>query len=92
MTLAQALRQAQSLGLERLDAQWLLLALLGRPAQDRAWLLAHDDQALPDDTEERWASWLQQRQQGVPLAYLIGRKSFYNLDLQVDARVLDPRA
>jgi len=92
MTLAQALRQAQSLGLERLDAQWLLLALLGRPAQDRAWLLAHDDQALPDDAEERWASWLQQRQQGVPLAYLIGRKSFYNLDLQVDARVLDPRA
>ncbi len=92
MTLAQALRQAQSLGLERLDAQWLLLALLGRPAQDRAWLLAHDDQALPEDTEARWASWLQQRQQGVPLAYLIGRKSFYNLDLQVDARVLDPRA
>jgi release factor glutamine methyltransferase len=92
MTLAQALRQAQSLGLERLDAQWLLLALLGRPAQDRAWLLAHDDQALPEHTEERWASWLQQRQQGVPLAYLIGRKSFYDLDLQVDARVLDPRA
>ena len=92
MTLAQALRQAQSLGLERLDAQWLLLALLGRPAQDRAWLLAHDDQALPEDTEARWASWLLQRQQGVPLAYLIGRKSFYNLDLQVDARVLDPRA
>ena len=92
MTLAQALRQAQALGLERLDAQWLLLALLGRPAQDRAWLLAHDEQPLPETAATRWSEVITQRSQGVPLAYLTGRKAFYNLDLQVDARVLDPRA
>ena len=92
MTLAQALRQAQALGLERLDAQWLLLALLGRPAQDRAWLLAHDEQTLPEPAAERWPGLIAQRSQGVPLAYLTGHKAFYGLDLQVDARVLDPRA
>jgi len=92
MTLAEALRQAQALGLERLDAQWLLLALLGRPAQDRAWLLAHDEQALPEPAAAQWPGLIAQRSDGVPLAYLTGRKAFYGLDLQVDARVLDPRA
>ena len=92
MTLAEALRQAQNLGLERLDAQWLLLALLGRPAQDRAWLLAHDEQILPDTAAAQWPGLIAQRSDGVPLAYLTGRKAFYNLDLHVDARVLDPRA
>jgi release factor glutamine methyltransferase len=92
MTLAEALRQAQALGLERLDAQWLLLALLGRPAQDRAWLLAHDEQALPEPAAAQWSGLIAQRSDGVPLAYLTGRKAFYGLDLQVDARVLDPRA
>ena len=92
MTLAEALRQAQALGLERLDAQWLLLALLGRPAQDRAWLLAHDEQTLTEPAAERWPGLITQRSQGVPLAYLTGRKAFYDLDLQVNAHVLDPRA
>jgi release factor glutamine methyltransferase len=92
MTLAEALRQAQALGLERLDAQWLLLALLGQPAQDRAWLLAHDEQALPEPAAAQWPGLIAQRSDGVPLAYLTGRKAFYGLDFQVDARVLDPRA
>ena len=92
MTLGEALRQAQALGLARLDAQWLMLALLDRPAQDRAWLLAHDEQTLPAPAAERWPGLIAQRSQGVPLAYLTGRKTFYDLDLQVDARVLDPRA
>ena len=92
MTLGEALRQAQALGLARLDAQWLLLALLGRPAQDRAWLLAHDEQTLTGPAAERWPGLIALRSQRVPLAYLTGRKTFYDLDLQVDARVLDPRA
>ena len=64
MTLAQALRQAQALGLERLDAQWLLLAMLERPAQDRAWLLAHDEQPMPETAATRWLEVITQRSQG----------------------------
>ncbi|MGH8846491.1 MAG: peptide chain release factor N(5)-glutamine methyltransferase, partial [Polaromonas sp.] len=41
-TCAQALAAAQTLGLERLDAQLLLLHALGKPGAARAWLLAHD--------------------------------------------------
>jgi release factor glutamine methyltransferase len=55
-------------------------------------LLAHDEQTLPEHAAAQWPGLIAQRSQGVPLAYLTGRKAFYNLDLQVDARVLDPRA
>ena len=38
LTLSNLLAQ----GLARVDAQLLLLHLLGKPAHERAWLLAHD--------------------------------------------------
>jgi release factor glutamine methyltransferase len=44
---AQALAAAQTLGLDRLDAQLLLLHALGKPADTRAWLLAHDTDLCP---------------------------------------------
>lgn len=87
---ADAMRAAQAAGLERLDAQWLLLHALGRPLE-RAWLLAHDDEPLPPDTAQRYAALCRQRLDGVPLAYLIGERGFHGLLLCVDARVLDPR-
>lgn len=90
-TLGQALAHAQSLGLERLDAQLLLLHALGRTSHDRAWLLAHDtDMLLPEPWSVFQASALR-RVAGEPLAYITGHKEFYGLDLQVDARVLVPR-
>ena len=90
-TLREALLQAQHQGLARLDAHMLLLHSLGRSPHDRAWLLAHDDDALPADTLVRYQALCQQRAAGVPLAYLTGHKQFYGLELAVDARVLDPR-
>ncbi len=92
MTLiAHALRQAQSLGLERLDAQLLLLHALGRPANDRAWLLAHDLNALPTAVPATFDALSRRRAAGDPLAYITGHKEFFGLDLLVDARVLVPR-
>jgi len=90
-TIAQALLQAQSRGLDRLDAQLLLLHALGRPAQDRAWLLAHDTDALPAATQAALDAAVQRRLGGEPVAYITGHKEFFGLDLQVDARVLVPR-
>ena len=89
--LRNALQQAQHLGLARLDAQMLLLHSLGRDPNDRAWLLAHDDDALPTDTLAAYLALCQRRAAGEPVAYLTGCKSFYGLPLAVDARVLDPR-
>jgi len=88
---AQALAAAQALGLDRLDAQLLLLHTLGRPDSDRGWLLAHDGDVLPGETAERFRGLCLRRVAGEPLAYLVGSKAFYGLQLQVDARVLVPR-
>ena len=49
-SVAAALAAARGLGVDRLDAQLLLAALLGRP---RTWVLAHDDAALDAAQRER---------------------------------------
>ena len=90
-TIAQALTQAHTLGLPRIDAQMLLLHVLGRAGADRAWLLAHDTDAIEPAAHAQFIALCQRRAAGEPVAYLTGRKEFYGLALQVDARVLDPR-
>lgn len=90
-TVQQALEQARARGLERIDAQMLLLHALGRPLHDRAWLLTHDTDTLPASVQAQYTALCARRQAGEPVAYVTGRKAFYGLELQVDARVLDPR-
>lgn len=90
-TVADALRWAQAQSLDRLDAQLLVLHALGRGEHDRAWLLAHDTDALPDAAHARLQAAVLRRVAGEPLAYITGHKEFFGLDLQVDARVLVPR-
>lgn len=91
-TLAEALHSAGAHGLQRLEAQLLLLHVLGRAPADRAWLLAHADDAMPEAALPRWQDMLGRHMAGEPLAYLTGLSAFYGLDLQVDRRVLCPRA
>ena len=91
LTLQDALTEAQALGLERIDAQLLLLHVLERADAGRAWLLAHDTDALPPADHARFTALCQRRAAGEPVAYLRGTKEFYGLSLHVDARVLDPR-
>ena len=92
MRVQQALTTASSaLELQRLDAQVLLLKALNKPLDDRAWLISHDDDALPADAEMRYIELARRRAAGVPLAYLVGEQEFHGLALQVDGRVLIPR-
>lgn len=90
-TIAGTLAALQARGLERLDAQLLVLQALARPDDQRAWLLAHDTDLVDAATLERLDALAQRRLQGEPIAYLNGRKEFYGLTLHVDARVLVPR-
>ncbi len=91
-TVTRALQAAAAAGLARLEAQMLLLHALGRDTHDRAWLVAHDGDALPDAAARRFGDLCRRRADGEPVAYLTGFKEFFGLALQVDARVLDPRA
>jgi len=89
--LRDALTEVQQQGLDRLDAQMLLLLALGRDMNDRAWLLAHDTDPLPAGAAERFTERVRRRLAGEPVAYLAGAKAFFGLQLQVDPRVLVPR-
>jgi release factor glutamine methyltransferase len=90
-SMARALADACSAGIDRLDAQLLLLHALDKSAAERAWLVAHDLDALPAVAAARFTALCARRAQGEPLAYLVGRQEFFGLTLAVDARVLIPR-
>lgn len=90
-TISQALAAAQTLGLDRLDAQLLLLHALNKPDGERAWLLAHDNDGLDDQAANRFSAFNRRRAAGEPLAYIVGYKEFFGLRLLVDNRVLVPR-
>lgn len=91
MTVAEVLADAGRRGVARLDAQLLLLHALGRASHDRAWLVAHDDAPVAPAATATFAQSCERRLQGEPVAYLVGHKEFFGLDLLVDPRVLVPR-
>jgi release factor glutamine methyltransferase len=91
MSIALTLDRLYASGLDRLDAQRLLLHALGHADYDRAWLLAHDGDALTAAQQARLDALVQRHAAGEPMAYLLGHQAFYGLNLQVDARVLVPR-
>jgi len=87
-TVRDALAHARALGVERLDAQRLVGHVLKR---DRAWVLAHDDDPLDDQSAAALAALLGRRAAGEPLAYLVGEREFHGLRLEVTPDVLVPR-
>lgn len=91
-TVAQALQEAAALGVDRLDAQLLLAEVLGLGEREaRAWLRAHDTDRIDEPQRQRYQALLQRRRAGEPVAYLLGRKEFHGLMLQVGPEVLVPR-
>ncbi len=72
----------------RLDAELLMGRTLGL---DRVGVYLAYDRPLDEDETDRMRGLVRQRSTGLPVAYLLGTKEFYGLDLRVDSRVLVPR-
>jgi len=81
------LAATQRLG-ERIDAEILLLHVLGKP---RSWLIAHADDVLDMDVQTAYALLVERRVAGEPVAYIIGRRGFWSFELEVTPATLIPR-
>ncbi len=71
-----------------LEVELLLAYILEK---DRAWLTAHDDEALSTLHEQRFFQLINRRSHLEPFAYLIGSKEFCGLPFLVNKHVLIPR-
>ena len=72
----------------RSAAEILLACALGT---DRVHLYMHHDQPLEKTELARFKGFIQRRLQREPVAYIVGRKGFWSLDLDVTPAVLIPR-
>jgi len=70
------------------EAQLLLMEVLD---VNRAWLIAHQEQALTIQQRQTYLGWTARRAAGEPVAYIVGHREFYGLDFRVTPDVLIPR-
>jgi release factor glutamine methyltransferase len=71
-----------------LEARLLLQKTLN---VSHAWLLTHEDDTLPDEAARTFEDKLQRRLRGEPVAYIVGHREFYGLELAVSPDTLIPR-
>ena len=71
-----------------IDAEVLLGHSLG---QSRAWLLTYQDETIEQSQYEEFSALIARRKLGEPIAYILGHREFWSLDLQVNESTLIPR-
>ncbi len=71
-----------------LEAQLLLQHVL---KVNRAWLIAHGDEVLEANSYADFAALLARRLAGEPMAYILGEREFFGLNLKVTPDTLIPR-
>src|SRR5579871_2810546 len=72
----------------RLDAEVLLAHALDCR---RIELYTRYDEPAPEESRKRFRELVRRRVEGCPVAYLVGRKEFFSLQLAVSPAVLIPR-
>ncbi|PVZ15942.1 MULTISPECIES: peptide chain release factor N(5)-glutamine methyltransferase [unclassified Pseudomonas] len=88
--IASLLREAQipQSPTARLDAELLLAAALGK---SRSYLRTWPERIVANDQAQAFAGYLARRNQGEPVAYILGQQGFWSLDLEVAPHTLIPR-
>ena len=89
LSCADLLLRAAAVRIGRTDAEPLLLHTL---RCDRTWLFAHGRDPIAPVQVAAFEQLVARRQAGEPVAYLIGRRGFWTLDLKVTPATLIPRA
>lgn len=88
LTIAKA-QQSASLTLNSaLEASVLLCEVL---KVSRTYLIAHSDKVLDLAQQQQFESWVKRRHAGEPIAYIIGKKEFWSLELAINKNTLIPR-
>ena len=72
----------------RLDAELLLSYSLQQP---RAYLFANGQETLSESQLTEFQNYLQRRIEGEPIAYILGKREFWDIELLVNPSVLVPR-
>lgn len=72
----------------RLDSELLIAHVLQK---NRTWLFTYPEYELTEIQQQRLQQDLERRLQGEPMAYILGYKEFWGLELKVDPKVLIPR-
>ena len=85
MTVSQAIRAS---GIDLREARLLLAEVCGF---SEASLAASPEQDIPFEVENAFLEFVEKRKAGIPVAYILGRKEFYGLDLSINPSVLIPR-
>jgi release factor glutamine methyltransferase len=80
--------RAAGVGSPRLDAELLLAEATGR---ERATLIAEPEAPLDGPTARAFGAMVRRRLAREPVAYILGRKGFRQIELEVDSRCLIPR-
>ncbi len=92
VTIAQCLSRSKELesisDTARLDTEILLAKAVQKP---RTFLYTWAEKNLSDSEKKQFEHWFDQRLSGKPIAYIIGEREFWSLELQVNDSTLIPR-
>lgn len=72
----------------RLDIELLLAAAIGK---SRSYLHTWPERIVSSEAAATFATYLQRRSEGEPVAYILGQQGFWKLDLEVAPHTLIPR-
>jgi len=81
----------EALGSSGIDAREARLLLAAATGFSEASVLAHPERELPSAVENSFLEMTARRAAGEPVAYILGHKEFYGLELTVTPAVLIPR-
>ncbi len=72
----------------KLDSEILMSAVINK---DRKFIILNLDQKIEKNSFNHFKSLIKKRSYGKPIAYIIGKKSFWKYEFEIDENVLVPR-